>query len=71
MEQFENVFIVVASIIMWLLLGLAGWVLTIENTKNKEWLNKIETDNKFRNESKLFHIIFGLFSFLHGVIHSI
>lgn len=56
---------------MWLLLGWAGWVLTLDHTKNKEWLKNINTDKQFRKESFFFHVIFGLFSFINGIIHSI
>jgi hypothetical protein len=56
---------------IWFLLGYAGWIITIMNTRNKEWLKKIEEDVDFKKESKFFHIMFGVFSFINGIIHSI
>lgn len=62
---------IVYWVAIWLLLGYAGWVLTVNNTKNKEWLKKVNDDALFKREAKFFHIIFGLFSLINGIIHSI
>lgn len=65
-----NIFCIVGLIILWILLGWAGWALTIDNTKNKKWLKNINEDARFKMESKFFHLLFGPLSFINGIIHT-